>query len=287
MIRDALIHTLWAVGPMTTRQLAIIQATDRSHCGRSLAQLHAQHVVHQETWRGASVWSLTRTALADVARQQGYPASVGAWLRTSGYSAATRSHDLAVVEILVDLLRHSQPPRHGVVDWKGPGLAALEYARWSPEGTVVGVQLAPDAAVDYHWVGPDHREALPALIEYDTGTERLAIVERKAERYWAARHPGWFTLLLITRGGPARLERLLALFREALPDEIPVLGTLESAGRDWLSQRWFASVREPPVALPGVVQRLPAADGASFWGQRAVGRGPRDSHGRFVQQIFR
>jgi len=287
MMSDHIINTLCAVGPATTPQLATILPSDRSHLARQLRQLQGQHVVTRELWRGASVWSLTRSALTAVAQQQGYPASVGAWLRLSGYSSATRSHDLGVVDVLRMLIVASDPPHHGVLDWKGAALSGLDYAHWQGPGDgeakVARVGLVPDATLEYVWQDPHHTYYLRALLEYDMGTERPAILERKAERYWAARHPAWFTLLIITHGGHARLRRLLDIFRAALPDAVPVLGTVVAAGADWLSPRWIGTPSEHPVALQAVAQVLDRVALPPFWGVASPGTRLRDRQGRFLR----
>lgn len=284
-LRDAVLQHLYLVGPCTTTQLATILGTDRSHLSRLLRRLAHEGLLAAEPWRGRPVWSLTRLTLEALAVQQGYPASTARWMQISGYSGATRAHDLGVIDILQSLVRASHPPESGVLDWQGPGLSALPYARWvtpvGKEPRIHGVTLSPDATLEYLWQAEPHPLYLRALVEFDTGSERPPAIQAKAERYNMAAHPDWFVLLIVTTGGPQRLATLLGIFRKELPDTVIIAGAMAGplhtnpTGEIW----WTPDGKNQAIQDLAVPVTYPEAP--EFWGGHGP-RGARDSYGRFA-----
>lgn len=279
---DRILDRLLLLGPATTTHLALSLGTDRHQIRRWLHHYTTQHLVTQTPWQGRPVWALTLPALTALVQQAGYPPDVARWLRLSGYSLATRSHDLGVLDALMQWIRHSDPPHHGVLDWQGPGWSALPYAQWrgsEESGKIHRVQLAPDATLEYGWQDPTPRR-IRALVEYDTGTERPPALERKASRYLWAQHPSDMAVLIITTGGIRRLQHVMAIFRSWVPEQYPLLGTLQdywptaSPHQAWWDaagrRQGFMDIAQPqPLSTP------------SWWGVTASCL-PRDGQGRFA-----
>jgi Replication-relaxation len=250
---------LYAHRVLTTSQIADLGFPTIRKAQERLSVLFHLEVVDRfrpRTWSGSGPFHfiLGPAGAAVIAAERGVPLSDLHWRRDVGAALATSSqltHLVGCNGFLTALVRAARARSDAeLAEWWSARRCA---AAW-------GEVVRPDGYAV--WVEGETR--LPFLLEYDTGSERLARLEAKlpgyAALFGAAGHPTWLLFCFPTAGREAAARRVLP--HPAVPVATAVVQSGVAAdGPLWLAigehgpRRRLADLGPPEIAL-ALVQKL-------------------------------